>query len=159
MFNLIGNSLTKYVDFQGRATRKEFWSFFLFFNVITFIAGGIDGFYGFEFALKNHYADKTNWQKMLKNEVPAVDLVAEHLKLENLIPTEVQEFFFSTKDDLYELQYPVLQYPTKVSSLNLDKSPNFSGKLTGVKGQYLLFEDGTVFNVRTFEGYVVKISI
>ena len=112
-----------------------------------------------EVALKNHYADKTNWQKMLKNEVPAVDLVAEHLKLENLIPTEVQEFFFSTKDDLYELQYPVLQYPTKVSSLNLDKSPNFSGKLTGVKGQYLLFEDGTVFNVRTFEGYVVKISI
>ena len=96
---------------------------------------------------------------MLKNDVPAVDLVAERLKLENLIPNEVQEYFFSTKEDLYELQYPVLQYPTKVSSLNLDKSPNFSGKLTGVKGQYLLFEDGTVFNVRTFEGYVVKINI
>ena len=112
-----------------------------------------------EVALKNHYADKTNWQKMLKNDVPSVDLMAERLKLEKLIPTEVQEFFFSTKDDLYELQYPVLQYPTKVNSLNLDKSPNFSGKLTGVKGQYLLFEDGTVFNVRTFEGYVVKISI
>jgi hypothetical protein len=52
-----------------------------------------------------------------------------------------------------------LQFPTKVSSLNLDKLPNFSGKLTGVKGQYLMFEDGTVFNVRTFEGYVVKISV
>ena len=49
MFNLIGNSLTKYVDFHGRATRKEFWSFFLFFYAVTFIAGGIDGFYGFEF--------------------------------------------------------------------------------------------------------------
>jgi hypothetical protein len=61
--------------------------------------------------------------------------------------------------NLYELHYPVLQYPNKVNSLNLDKSPNFSGKLTGIKGQYLMFEDGTVFNVRTFEGYVVKISI
>ena len=25
--------------------------------------------------------------------------------------------------------------------------------------EYLLFEDGTVFNVRTFEGYVVKMSL
>jgi len=112
-----------------------------------------------EVALKNHYADKTNWQKMLKNEVPQVDLIAERLKLEGLIPKEVQEFFYTTKEDLYELHYPVLQFPNKVNSLNLDKSPNYSGKLTGVKGQYLMFEDGTVFNVRTFEGYVVKINI
>jgi hypothetical protein len=53
----------------------------------------------------------------------------------------------------------VLQYPKKVTSLNLDKTPNFSGTLTGIKGQYLLFEDGTVFNVRTYEGYVVKMSL
>lgn len=112
-----------------------------------------------EVALKNHYADKTNWQKMLKNDVPEVDLMAERLKLEHLIPAEVQEFFNPNKEDLYELQYPVLQYPSKVNSLSLDKSPNFSGKLTGVKGQYLMFEDGTVFNVRTFEGYVVKINV
>ncbi|ASY26187.1 DUF805 domain-containing protein [Candidatus Planktophila versatilis] len=49
MFNQIGNSLTKYVDFQGKSTRKEFWSFFLFFYVVTFIAGGLDGLYGTEF--------------------------------------------------------------------------------------------------------------
>lgn len=49
MFNLIGNSLTKYVDFQGRATRKEFWSFFLFFYAVTFIGEGIDGSLGTEF--------------------------------------------------------------------------------------------------------------
>lgn len=112
-----------------------------------------------EVALKNHYADKTNWQKMLKNEVPEVDLIAERLKVENLIPSEVQEYFHQQKGELYEMHFPVLQYPKKVTSLSLDKSPNFKGKLTGIKGQYLLFEDGTVFNVRTFEGYVVKISI
>jgi len=112
-----------------------------------------------EVALKEHYADKTNWQKMLKNEIPKVDLLKEKLSLKDYIPNEVQEFYDTNNSNIYQLQYPVLEYPKKVNSLNLDKSPNFSGKLTGIKGQYLIFEDGTVFNVRTFEGYVVKISV
>ncbi|MEO8515269.1 MAG: DUF2797 domain-containing protein [Flavobacterium sp.] len=112
-----------------------------------------------EVALKDHYADKTNWQKMLKGEIPQVDLIKERASLKYLIPKEVQEYYDMEKVNLYELQFPVLQYPKKVTSLNLDKSPNFSGKLSGIKGQYLIFEDGTVFNVRTFEGYIVKISL
>jgi hypothetical protein len=112
-----------------------------------------------EVALKNLYADKTNWQKMLKNDLPVVDLFKERAGLKYMLPKEVQDYFHPEKDDLYELYFPVLEYPKKVNSLNLDKSPNFSGKLIGIKGQYLLFEDGTVFNVRTFEGYVVKISL
>ena len=112
-----------------------------------------------ELALKEHYADKTNWQKMLKNEIPSVDLIAEKASLKDFIPAEVQEFYDQSKDELYQLHYPVLEYPSKVNSLNLDKTPNFSGKLKGIKGQYLIFEDGTVFNIRTFEGYVVKISL
>ena len=112
-----------------------------------------------EVALKKLYADKTNWQKMLKNEVPVADLIKERVSLRYLIPKEVQEFFDVEKNDLYKLHFPVLQYPKKVTNLNLDKSPNFAGKLSGIKGQYLIFEDGTVFNVRTFEGYVVKISL
>lgn len=112
-----------------------------------------------EVALKNHYADKTNWQKMLKNEVPVADLVKERMSLRYLIPKEVQDYFHPENEDLYDLHFPVIEYPKKVSSLNLDKSPNFSGKLMGIKGQYLIFQDETVFNIRTFEGYVVKISL
>jgi len=112
-----------------------------------------------EVALKNHYSDKTNWQKMLKNEIPQVDLIKEKASLQDLIPNEVREYFHNDRNDLLELHYPVMSYPAKVTSLNLDKSPNYSGRLSGVKGQYLMFEDGTVFNVRTFEGYVVKIDI
>ncbi|NGY36228.1 DUF2797 domain-containing protein [Flavobacterium sp. XN-5] len=111
-----------------------------------------------EVALKNHYADKTNWRKMLTNSIEHVDLIAERFKLENLIPDEVKEYFYLNKSDLYEMHYPVLHYPTKVKSLSLEKTPNFSGKLTGIKGQYLLFEDGTVFNIRSSEGYVVSIA-
>jgi len=112
-----------------------------------------------EVALKNHFVDKTNWQKMLKNEISQIDLLLEKRRVKDLLPTEVHEFYYAEKIDIHELVYPVLQYPTKVNSLNLDKTPNYTGKLTGIKGQYLIFEDGTVFNVRTFEGYVVKISI
>lgn len=112
-----------------------------------------------EVALKEHFADKTNWQKMLKNEVPDADLIQERANLKYIIPKEVQEYFHPEKEDLYDLHFPVLEFPKKVTSLNLDKTPNFSGKLMGIKGQYLIFQDGTVFNVRTFEGYVVKISL
>ncbi|WP_300568753.1 DUF2797 domain-containing protein [Flavobacterium sp.] len=112
-----------------------------------------------EVALKDHYADKTNWQKMLKGEIPQVDLIKERASLKYLIPKEVLEYYDVEKNDLYDLQFPIAQYPKKVTSLNLDKSPNYSGKLAGIKGQYLIFEDGTVFNIRTFEGYVVKINI
>ncbi len=111
-----------------------------------------------EVALKNHFADKTNWQKMLKNEVPNIDLITERNKVFDWLPNEVKDYF-PMEEKIIQMDFPVLQYPKKVSSLNLDKTPNFSGKLAGIKGQYLLFEDGTVFNVRTYEGYVVKMSL
>jgi len=41
----------------------------------------------------------------------------------------------------------------------LEKQQQYSGKLVGIKGQYLIFEDDTVFNVRANEGLVVTISI
>jgi len=112
-----------------------------------------------EVALKSHYADKTNWRKMLTNSFEPIDLIAERLKVEHLIPLEVQDYFYNQKTDLYEMHYPVLQYPNKVSSLSLDKTPNFDGKLIGIKGQYLLFEGGTVFNIRSSEGYIVNIEV
>jgi hypothetical protein len=112
-----------------------------------------------EVALKSHFVDKTNWQKMLKNEVTQFDLIVEKGRVKELIPAEVLDYFYPEKVDIHELIYPVLQYPTKVTSLNLDKTHNYTGKLMGIKGQYLIFEDGTVFNIRTFEGYVVRIEV
>ncbi len=112
-----------------------------------------------EVALKDHYTDKTNWRKMLQSTGESFDLIAEKVKVENLIPSEVQEYFYSQKNDLYQLHYPVINYPAKVASLNLDKTPSFQGKLTGIKGQYLIFENGTVFNIRGSEGYVVEINV
>ena len=112
-----------------------------------------------EVALKNHYVDKTNWRKMLLNEIIECDLCAERQKLRDLLPEEVREYFHIDKEDIYKMDYPVLEYPKKLTSLSLEKTSTFKGKLTGIKGQYLIFENGSVFNVRAAEGYVVRISL
>jgi hypothetical protein len=112
-----------------------------------------------EVALKNHFADKTNWRKMLTNNFEAVDLVQEKAKVQAWLPDEVQEYFSPEKNEITQMNYPVVNYPAKVNSLNLDKTPHFKGQLIGIKGQYLLFADGTVFNVRSNEGYVVQITV
>ena len=112
-----------------------------------------------EVALKSHFTDKTNWRKMLCNECIEADLIAHRAQLADLLPEEVRAYFTPDGHEIYKLEYPVLDYPKKVNSLNLDKEPNFKGKLTGIRGQYLLFEDGTVFNVRGYEGYVVRMTI
>jgi hypothetical protein len=41
----------------------------------------------------------------------------------------------------------------------LEKEKLYSGVLKGIKGQYLIFEDDTVFNIRGNEGLVVDIKI
>jgi len=112
-----------------------------------------------EVALKNHFADKTNWRKMLTNNFEAVDLVQEKAKVQAWLPDEVQEYFSPEKNEITQMNYPVVNYPAKVNSLNLDKTPSYKGQLIGIKGQYLLFADGTVFNVRSNEGYVVQITV
>jgi hypothetical protein len=112
-----------------------------------------------EVALKNHFADKTNWRKMLTNDVIFANLQQIRTNLYDKLPAEVQSYFETTTTDLVTLNYPVLQYPQKIASLSLEKQSRFESKLTGIKGQYLIFEDGTVFNVRASEGFVVGLSI
>lgn len=111
-----------------------------------------------EVALKEHVADKTNWRKMLTNSIEDVDLVAWREKLKSYIPEEAKEYFITSNSET-NLEFPVVQYPEKVQSLNLDKTPEFKGVLKGIKGQYLIFDDNTVFNVRGSEGYYIGLTI
>ena len=111
-----------------------------------------------EVALKDHIADKTNWRKMLTNDVDDEDLIAYRNKLKNYIPEEALDYYIENNEETHMI-FPVMQYPEKVKSLNLDKTPHYKGLLKGIKGQYLIFEDNTVFNVRGNEGYVVGLEI
>lgn len=111
-----------------------------------------------EVALKDHLSDKTNWRKMLTNTIKDEDLVDWRDRLREYIPEEASEYYIGTNQETH-LQFPVLRYPNKVKSLNLDKTPNYKGILKGIKGQYLIFGDNTVFNVRGSEGYYVGLQI
>lgn len=111
-----------------------------------------------EVALKDHVADKTNWRTMLTNTIVDENLQEWRDKLKKYIPEEALPYFLENALET-NLEFPVLQYPEKVKSLNLDKTPSYQGKLKGIKGQYFLFEDNTVFNVRGSEGYYVGLTI
>lgn len=112
-----------------------------------------------EVALKSFFTDKTNWQRMLKNEIDeSIDLEEEKWSLHDQLPSDLTEFF-SENDEIIRIHYPVEQYPEKIKSLSLDKTPLIEGKLSGIKGQYLLFEDGSVINIRKHTGYEVVILV
>ncbi|MCK5814473.1 MAG: DUF2797 domain-containing protein [Flavobacteriaceae bacterium] len=111
-----------------------------------------------EVALKKFVSDKTNWRKMLSNDIVDVDLIAVKEKLAQYIPEEAKDYYLKNIEET-QINFPVNQYPKKVKSLNLIKSQSYSGILKGIKGQYFIFEDNTVFNVRSNEGLVVSIGI
>lgn len=111
-----------------------------------------------EVALKNYVSDKTNYQKMLKNDVPEIDLVQQKDLFKTYFPEEEAKFY-TPDNSVYTFEYPVLKYPEKIKSLNLLKQREFEGILTGIKGQYWIFEDGTVWNVRGHEGFYMKINL
>ena len=111
-----------------------------------------------EVALKSHVSDKTNFRKMLTNEIKDLNLEEEREKIKQFIPVETREYYLENNKET-EIKFPVLQFPKKIKTLNLFKNPYYEGVLKGIKGQYLLFEDGTAFNVRSHEGYVVEIRI
>ena len=118
-----------------------------------------------ETALAEFIADKTNWRAMLKGDNPDIDLKA---RAEELIPQiearldEVklqygEDAVEKLDEDLVDLEFPVSEYPTKITSFNFDKNPVVTGVLKGIKGQYLIFDNG-VINIRKFTSYEVTVT-
>lgn len=113
--------------------------------------------------LAKEMSDKTSWQAMLKDLTDPIDLLSEREKAaENVISyinkelhlADISKYSFQ-KSESVDIGYPVLEYPTKVVSLNFDKTPLVEGRLMGIKGQYLMFDTG-VINIRKFGGYKVE---
>lgn len=131
------------------------------FKVSTRLQSGL-----VETAYKAHVADKTSWQAMLKSTPPEADLAARAAELAELCAEDLsalQERFGLQAiqplpdAEVQHISYPVLEYPTKVKSFNLDKIPDVEGCLLGIKGQYLIFDTG-VINIRKYAGYHVEVS-
>jgi len=110
-----------------------------------------------EVALKEHVSDKTNWQKMLKNEVLDADLEEEKSRMEDLLPRDLQDYI-ADSDEITEIEYPVENYPLKIKSIGFDKEPEISGTLEGIKGQYLYLDFDRVLNIRKHTGYHITLD-
>lgn len=120
-----------------------------------------------ETVFKNHIADKTNWQAMLKGPAQPRDLEQARRVLMSDCAGEIeslqrqyglQSIMVLEGAEQIAISYPVLEYPTKVKSLNLDKTPSIGGTLMGIKGQYLIFDTG-VINIRKYGGYSLSLSL
>lgn len=109
-----------------------------------------------EVALKEHIADRTNWRRMLSDMDPnGVDLASEKQRLAGKVPAELASCLTPQMHPV-DLEYPVLRYPEKIVSLNLEKDPVISGELTGIKGQYLMLDGNRVINLRKYGGYQIS---
>ena len=111
-----------------------------------------------ETIFKKYVNDKTDWRKMLKGSSEELDLKEQAKELLEKAAGELAEFSFEVLDqEEVNITYPVLNYPEKVKSVGLDKNPEISGVLQGIKGQYLIFEN-SVINIRAHSGYEVTIT-
>ena len=111
-----------------------------------------------EVALKKFVSDRTAWQKMLKNDILInTDLYEYREKLKNELNDELNQYILEDEKEI-SIKYPVEKYPQKIKSINLDKLREYSGVLTGIKGQYLYIDNQSVINIRKYSGYYFNIG-
>lgn len=118
-----------------------------------------------EDVLRSQVTDRTNWRAMLKGEAAPLDLAQLAGEIFQACQdgiTALQERFglqaIQPLSDLalVDIAYPVLAYPAKVASFDLEKTPVVEGTLQGIKGQYLIFDTG-VINIRKFTAYQLAV--
>jgi len=118
-----------------------------------YLAGSIEVF------LKNHFKDKTNWRNMLtNNQAEYHDLLNEKERAHEALTEEFRKYF-TDDNEITSVNFPVREYPSKVTSLSFDNTPEIRGILAGIKGQYLIFEGGRVLNIRKHNGYKIRLRL
>lgn len=110
-----------------------------------------------EVALKQYIGDKTNWQKMLTKQHCECNISEFRSKILTYLPREYQEYIIDSP--IEHITYPGITPTDKIKSLKLDTAFEITKQLQGIKGQYLLFSDNSVMNIRSHAGYMVEIDV
>ncbi len=119
-----------------------------------------------EAAIARHVSDRTDWRAMLRGTPDPQDLPGERDRLLAMCSDELAEIQdrFGTgalepasEAEVTAIEFPVMRYPDKVRPLSFDRTATVSGRLEGIKGQYLILDTG-VLNVRKFRSYVVSVE-
>ena len=93
---------------------------------------------------------------MLKGEYENSNLLELRKKAQELFPEDLKGYAVEN-EKVQNLIYPVESVPEKITSHNLDNVPEFEDRLTGIKGQYLIFET-RVINMRKYSGYHIDFN-
>ena len=118
-----------------------------------------------EVMFKQHVSDKTDWRKMLRNERVEADLIAKRDELFEACKPQIdehkdrfgEEIALLHDEEVVNIDFPAMQYPVKIKSLNFTKNALVEGTLQAIKGQYLILSSG-VINIRKFTAYEVRFS-
>ena len=95
---------------------------------------------------------------MLINKKTSENILNYKSQAKNFIPNNLLHYF-TEKDKIIDINFPILESPSKPESLKLKNDQIIKGVLKGIKGQYLIFEENKVLNVRAHEGYLIQISL
>jgi hypothetical protein len=113
-----------------------------------------------EVDLKKHFADRTEWRHMLllDDRAPGMPLLMEaQRRAADVLDPALNQYLLPVQP-VVRLAYPLRHVPPKLVSVQLDKLAEITGKLQGIKGQYLVWADGRVLNVCNHTGYQVEIE-
>jgi len=112
----------------------------------------------FEIMLKEHVSDKSNWKGMLQPLfMESSDLIAAKENLLFEIPDAFQDFI-DDEDKVWSIQFPCEDRPVNPKAWKLSPENVYEGCLKGIVGQYLIFENQQVLNIRSHAGYEVEID-
>lgn len=104
------------------------------------------------------FADRTHWTRMLKGDPEPAELEPFAARVTAELEGWGAPLLPPAARTPVRFRYPVREWPQKVASFNLDKTPEVAGVLQGIKGQYLIL-DGGVINLRKFSGYRVEVRV
>ena len=111
-----------------------------------------------ELEISKYISDRTQWRKMIQGIYDDINLLDEKKRLLNSL-SEKYKIYKSTDNTVINFKYPIKGSPEKIKSINMDKINLFKGILTGIKGQYLIFDNENVLNIRKYTGYIFNLKI
>ncbi|BDT61604.1 MAG: hypothetical protein RDO_1320 [Flavobacteriales endosymbiont of Rhyzopertha dominica] len=115
---------------------------------------------------KNLISDTTNFRKMLINNNYNNDLINQLINIKNNIIYYIINNYKKYKkyilynNKIFNLYFPIIKYyKNKIINIKIDKIKILYNTLKGIKGQYLIFNNNIVFNIRNHIGYIIDIYI
>ena len=111
-----------------------------------------------EVYLKQFYSDRTNWRKMLIGDFQEdidFNLVNNEVKLK--LEKKYADFILY-KEQWQDINFLPFIFQSSPQSLSFDKIKDFEGIVKSIKGQYIIFKNGNVLNIRKHSGYDIMIE-